>query len=246
MPSGSTTRKHGRFTELTVRQNFDILWFKVPLPAFWPDRHTVRLELGAGYITGGIPSSDGQLQTGFTIPKGTFKDLPARGSEAWTAAVLRHLSPDLAAHLRAHAEAVERTVLLYVVVGRLTEWTAPGLLLLGDAAHPMSPIGGQGINLALRDALVAANHLCPVLSAGGDPSAIDAATRRARDERWPEVVTVQQLQEKQGSVFFNDHWGVRLMFRLLPLLMRTGALQWLQRKEKRLMADGVVPVRLVA
>jgi 2-polyprenyl-6-methoxyphenol hydroxylase and related FAD-dependent oxidoreductases len=61
------------------------------------------------------------------------------------------------------------------------------------------PFGGQGINVALRDALVAANHLCPVLTAGGDPPAIDAATRRVRDERWPEVVAVQQLQENQGA-----------------------------------------------
>jgi len=67
-----------------------------------------------------------------------------------------------------------------------------------------------------------------VLTGGGDPSAIDAATRRVRDERWPEVVTVQQMQEKQGSVFFNDRWSVRLAFRLLPCLMRTGLLQWLR------------------
>jgi 2-polyprenyl-6-methoxyphenol hydroxylase-like FAD-dependent oxidoreductase len=150
----------------------------------------------------------------------------------------------LADHLRAHRDAVAGVTLLNVVCGRLTEWTLPGLLLIGDAAHPMSPIGGQGINLALRDALVAANHLCPVLTAGGDPSAIDAATRRVRDERWPEVVTVQQLQENQGRQFLNDHWSVRLAFRLLPWLMRSGILPWLQRKETRLLSDGVVPVRL--
>jgi 2-polyprenyl-6-methoxyphenol hydroxylase-like FAD-dependent oxidoreductase len=163
----------------------------------------------------------------------------------WTEELIGGLPIYLRDHLRAHRDAVAGATLLNVVCARLTEWTLPGLLLIGDAAHPMSPIGGQGINVALRDALVAANHLCPVLIAGGDPAAIDAATRRVRDERWPEVVTVQQLQEKQGSVFFNDHWGIRLMFRLLPWLMRTGILQWLQRKEKRLMADGAVPVRLV-
>ena len=56
---------------------------------------------------------------------------------------------------------------------------------------------------------------------------------------------VLPLVLRGGRVFFNDHWGIRLMFRLLPWLMRTGILQWMQRKEKRLMADGVVPVRLV-
>jgi hypothetical protein len=84
-----------------------------------------------------------------------------------------------------------------------------------------------------------------VLTAGGDSSAIDAATRRVRDERWPEVEAVQKMQEKQGSVFFNDRWSTQLVFRLLPWLMRTGILQWLRRKESRLMSDGVVPVRLV-
>ena len=54
-----------------------------------------------------------------------------------------------------------------VRVGRVARWGAPGVLVLGDAAHPMSPVGGQGINMALRDAIVAANHLLPALGRGG-------------------------------------------------------------------------------
>ena len=80
-----------------------------------------------------------------------------------------------------HREAVAGATLLDVICGRLTEWTVPGLLLIGDAAHPMSPVGGQGVNIALRDALVAANHLVPVLASGGGGTAIDAAARRVRD-----------------------------------------------------------------
>ena len=57
----STVRKRGTFTELTAPQHFDVLNFKVPFPDFWPDRTTVRLELGPGCLTGGIPTSDGQL-----------------------------------------------------------------------------------------------------------------------------------------------------------------------------------------
>ncbi len=96
----SITRKEGGFTELKIGQNFDVVWLKVPFPDFWPDRSTVRLELGPGYISGGIPSSDGQLQTGFTIPKGRFPELRSQGAEAWTEEIVRRLAPDLAHHLR--------------------------------------------------------------------------------------------------------------------------------------------------
>jgi 2-polyprenyl-6-methoxyphenol hydroxylase-like FAD-dependent oxidoreductase len=110
----------------------------------------------------------------------------------------------------------------------------------------MSPVGGQGINIALRDALVAANHLVPVLTAGGDPAAIDAAARKVRDERWPEVVAVQTMQDRQAALLNRpDHRMNRLTVRLLPFLFRSGLLLWLQRKERRIMSEGVVPVRLV-
>ena len=155
--------------------------------------------------------------------------------------------PDyLASHLRAHREIVAGATLLNVVCGRLTQWTVPGLLLIGDAAHPMSPVGGQGINIALRDALVAANHLCPVLAAGADNAGIDAAARRVRDERWPEIVTVQKAQNNQARALNHpERWTSRLTYRLLPILFRSGLLLWLQRKERRQMSEGVVPVRLV-
>ena len=241
----AATRKHSGLPELSIPQRYDVLWLKVPYPDCHPDRTTVLVDLAANRVLVAFPAADGQLQVGFLIPKGSFPALRARAVAEWTDELIGQAPAYLADHLRAHREAVAGVTLLNVVCGRLTEWTLPGLLLIGDAAHPMSPIGGQGINVALRDALVAANHLCPVLTAGGDPSAIDAATQRVRDERWPEVEAVQQLQESQGREFFNDRLSIRLAFRLLPFLMRTGILQWVRRKETRLLSDGVVPVRLV-
>jgi 2-polyprenyl-6-methoxyphenol hydroxylase-like FAD-dependent oxidoreductase len=243
----AATRKHSGLPELGgPEEAYDILWLKVPYPDNYPDRATMLMARAADRAGLAFPLADGQLQVGLVIPKGGFATLRAQGADRWTEELIGAFPAYLADHLRAHRETVAGATLLNVVCGRLTEWTVPGLLLLGDAAHPMSPVGGQGVNIALRDALVAANYLCPVLTAGGDPTAIDAAARRVRDERWPEVVAVQQMQQHQARILFApDRWTTRLMNRLLPFLIRTGLLQWLQRKEYRLISDGAVPVRLV-
>jgi 2-polyprenyl-6-methoxyphenol hydroxylase-like FAD-dependent oxidoreductase len=243
----AATRKHSGLPELFGSQEaYDILWLKVPYPDSYPDRATFLMSRAGN--RGGLthPRADGQLQVGFMILKGEFTAFRSRSAEEWTEELIAAFPAYLADHLRAHREAVADATLLNVVCGRLTEWTAPGLLLIGDAAHPMSPVGGQGVNIALRDALVAANHLVPVLTAGGDPAAIDAATRRVRDERWPEIVAVQEIQRHQARILFApDRWSTRLLNRLLPWLVRTGLLQWLNRKEYQIIADGAVPVRLV-
>jgi 2-polyprenyl-6-methoxyphenol hydroxylase-like FAD-dependent oxidoreductase len=243
----STLRKRGAFTELPSPQHFDVLNFMAPFPDFWPDRTTVRLELGPGCITGGIPTADGRLWVGMTIQKGQYKDLRAAGPDVLTEELLLRTSPDLAAHLRANAEALKHPVLLDVIVGRLESWAAPGLLLLGDAAHPMSPVGGQGINMALRDALVAANHLCPVLVRGNAADDIDTAARQVAAERMPEIVAIQDHQRKQVQTFLrSDRFASRLAMRFLPFLAKSSLLRLLLANRLRSLQHGVVPVRLTA
>jgi 2-polyprenyl-6-methoxyphenol hydroxylase-like FAD-dependent oxidoreductase len=111
----------------------------------------------------------------------------------------------------------------------------------------MSPNGGQGINMALRDALVAANHLCPALTRGNDAADIDAAARQVAAERLPEIIAMQEHQRKQTQTFLrSDRLSARLAMRLLPLLAKTGLLRLLLGKRLRAFQYGVVPVRLTA
>ena len=243
----STVRNRGGFPDVPTPQHFDVLNFVVPFPDFWPDRTTVRLELGPGCLTGGIPTADGQLWVGMTIQKGQFKDLRAGGPDAFTEELLRRTSSDLAAHLRVNADRLRHPVLLDVISGVLDRWTAPGVLMLGDAAHPMPPNGGQGINMALRDALVAANHLCPILATGNDPDAIDAAACGIATERMPEIVAIQALQRRQTRTFLgSDRFSSQLAMRALPFLAKTRLIRLLAGQRLHDLQHGTVSVRLTA
>ena len=77
----------------------------------------------------------------------------------------------------------------------------------------MSPVGGQGINIALRDSLVAANHLVPALEGGGD---LDAAARAFEAERRHEVATVQRMQRIPPRIIFRESWWARALVAVLP------------------------------
>ena len=130
------------------------------------------------------------------MPKGGLKEL--RGKD-WLAESVGAAPAWLAEHVLAERDRIDGPIRLNVLVGRSPEWTTPGVLLLGDAAHPMSPVRAQGINLALRDAVVAANHLVPALRKGAEPSALDAACRAVQAEREPEISRAQRLQIREAA-----------------------------------------------
>jgi 2-polyprenyl-6-methoxyphenol hydroxylase-like FAD-dependent oxidoreductase len=240
----SVLRVRAGLHEERAPQAFDIVWCKIPRPAFL-DRDTARAYLGTGHFALLFPSYDDRIQLGWVIEKGSFGDLRRRGVEGWVEEMAAHVSPELAAHLRAERGAITHPFLLDVVCDRLVRWTLPGLLLLGDAAHPMSPVGAQGINIALRDAIVAANHLGPVLERGGTREEIDAAARRVVEERLPEVAEIQALQQEPPRVLFGRAWWSGLVLGVvIPLLVRTGLARRIARPVFRRFAYGVTTVRL--
>jgi 2-polyprenyl-6-methoxyphenol hydroxylase-like FAD-dependent oxidoreductase len=237
----SIVRRRGGFTAAENAPPMDIVWCKVPALA---GESGARGYAGGGHLLLAYRTFGDQLQVGWAILKGTFGELRRRGIEQWVDEMAEHATPDLGEHLRRHAAALTHPFLLDAVSDRVLRWSAPGALLLGDAAHTTSPVGGQGLNLALRDAIVAANHLVPALRSGGPPEALDAAARAASAERLPEIEAVQRLQAQAPRVLLSNAWWGEPLRRLAALALRSGLAARPASAGFRLFAFGAVPVKL--
>ncbi len=218
----SVVRRDGGFSSQQVSPPLDVVWFKIPCPA---ELRFARFYTGRGNLLLCYRSPGDLLQIAWVIIKGSFGALKARPIEEWGAQMASHTSPDLADHIRANLESLTRPFLLDAVSDRATTWTRPGAMVLGDAAHTMSPVGGQGVNIALRDAVVAANHLVPVLTKGPapDPNALDMAMHAIERERRVEVERIQRIQSMPPRVGFNQsRLGEPLRRIAFSLLSRPG------------------------
>jgi 2-polyprenyl-6-methoxyphenol hydroxylase-like FAD-dependent oxidoreductase len=150
----STVRRVAGLAVQTLGSPIDVLWFRLSKQAGDP-KHVLG-HLGANKMIVTIDRTD-YWQCAFVIAKGSVDRIHRAGIEAF-----RHDVADGAQFLANRIEELksfEDVKLLSVSVDRLTTWSKPGLLCIGDAAHAMSPVGGVGINLAIQDAVATANLL---------------------------------------------------------------------------------------
>lgn len=178
----STIREAAGLAAADIGAPMDVLWFSLPREA--GDQAETGGAIEAGGIVVTIDRGD-HWQCGLVIAKGGDAAIRAGGLEAFRARVAA-IAPGLGPRLAA-IRSLHDVKLLTVGVDRLPRWRRPGLLLIGDAAHTMSPVGGVGINLAIQDAVAAANLLAPVLRAGVVGEADLAAVQKRRE--WPVRVT---------------------------------------------------------
>ena len=164
----------------------DVLWFRLRRTAADPVATMGRFDSGRIFIT--LNRGD-YWQCGYVIAKGQFEIMRRREFDTFRAEIVR-----LAPYAKASVQDLRGwndVKLLTVRVDRLLEWFRPGLLCIGDAAHAMSPVGGVGINLAIQDAVAAANVLFKPLRAG--QVAVDHLRRIQKRREFPTEVT-QALQ----------------------------------------------------
>ncbi len=170
---------------------YDVMWFKLPAPEAMKEHCRMYLLASNQGMGATYTSWDGRMQFALIQAKGERHE---RTPEEW-ADLMGAPAPDwMRDHIRSVSGELEGPIRLNVITGRAKSWSVPGVLLLGDAAHPMAPIRAQGINTALRDVIVAVNHLVPVLKSGGGASALDDAAKAVQTEREPEIRRSQQLQ----------------------------------------------------
>ena len=188
----STVRDLAGFRADDLGAPMDVLWMRLPRHADDPEAPLGAFNAGSIFVM--LPRT-GYYQCGYVIPKGEADAVRARGLDAFRQSVAR-AAPVLADRTDALAS-WDDVKTLTVTVDRLRRWAAPGVLCIGDAAHAMSPIAGVGINLAIQDAVAAANLLWEPL-AEGTLHIADLDRVQAR-RQWP-VSVIQRVQ-----LFLQDH-----------------------------------------
>jgi 2-polyprenyl-6-methoxyphenol hydroxylase-like FAD-dependent oxidoreductase len=157
----STVRERAGLKGEDFGAPMDVLWFRLSRKSSDDTETFGHMEAGMMLVM--LDRGD-YWQCAFVIPKGGIEQVKAKGLDAFRERVV-WMSPFLADRI-GELKSWDDIKLLSVAVDRLRQWWRPGLLCIGDAAHAMSPIGGVGINLAVQDAVAAANRLAAPLRAG--------------------------------------------------------------------------------
>lgn len=257
----SIVRQRAGFNLQQTDQSFDILWFKLADEARLVIEQTPELATENVFYSvlcdrdgfGCFQGSEGQFQVGWSLHKEDAEKSRSQSQQIDWITKFADASPDwLAQYFRNYAQQrgpVDRPLLLSILVGRCDRWSRPGLLLLGDAVHPMSPIRAQGINMALQDVVSAINHLVPYLNVDldldqdssndnahdflGYLKAIDSVLPLIQAEREPEIIRIQQLQQAevaQAELLRKNPWLRFILSCCAPLLRYGIRKSWIDRQ----------------
>jgi 2-polyprenyl-6-methoxyphenol hydroxylase-like FAD-dependent oxidoreductase len=209
----------------------DVFWFRVAKPS--PAAVGLRGNVERGRMLVMIDRGD-YWQCAFLIPKGAAEAYQARGIDAIRQEVAAAAPADLNL---AELDEISDLHLLTVKLDRLTQWWRPGLLAIGDAAHAMSPIGGIGINLAIQDAVAAANVLAGPLARGED---VDPLLHNVQDRRLFPTRVIQAAQKAAQDNVIGRLLQPGAPIRNAPLIIRLlDRFPRLQRIPGRLIGLGV-------
>ena len=226
----------------TLGAPMDVFWFRIPKSP--EEKGGLRGNVARSRLLVMIDRRD-YWQCAFLIPKGAAESYKAKGIDAIRKEVAE-AAPDIDL---SQLDEIDDLKLLSVALDRLTCWYKPGLLAIGDAAHAMSPIGGIGINLAIQDAVAAANALAGPLAAGEE---VNARLHEVQDRRLFPTRVIQGAQKaaqdnvigrllQPGAPITDAPWLVRMLDRY-PILRRIpGRLIGLGVRRERVRSPAATP-----
>jgi 2-polyprenyl-6-methoxyphenol hydroxylase-like FAD-dependent oxidoreductase len=196
----ATTREAAQMPVEETGVPIDVLWFHMSRKASDPEQLFGSINYGKALI---LINRGDYFQSGLIIRKGSFEEIQQNGLEAFRKSIL-----EIAPYLDRVNELQDwnQIKLLSVQINRLRKWHRPGLLCIGDAAHAMSPAGGVGINLAIQDAVAAANLLADPLREGRVTEALLARVQCRRE--FPTRVTQRmQVTAHKAFEYIFEHPG---------------------------------------
>lgn len=186
----------------------DVLWFMMPRPHDWEAAISVKLKGDRHMIL--LPTYPDRLRGGINIPGGSYKEFRSKGIENLHAFV-GELEPLLKDSVRDAVKSWSDVALLDIFTAEVPQWSIDGLVLLGDAAHTITPIMGQGIKHALFDAKKISDVIIDCLAK--NPGKVIARSQLLgyESERKKDVAFTLNFQRRQEAMFMLH--GPRAMLR---------------------------------
>jgi 2-polyprenyl-6-methoxyphenol hydroxylase-like FAD-dependent oxidoreductase len=232
---GSTIRQKGGLKLGKTSPPMDVVWFKLPRDKNTALGNAADIRFGSGTMLVMIDRGD-EWQMGYVILKGSYKKLREAGMDGFHEELIK-LLPEIESSLT-NLQDWSQCAILSVVTGRVKQWYQPGLLLIGDAAHVMSPVGGVGINYAIHDAVAAANILTKPLANGNVNEDVLALVQQRREKPVSFIQTIQALIQKRiiaGALKSDKPFQPPLPVRLLSIF------PFFQKRMARILAYGLQP-----
>lgn len=223
----SMISKLGGFTAAYDHHDFDLIWFTIEQPPGWSS--TLYVSLGTDVRGLMLPKYPHHIQAGMALPAGEWRRWRSEGVAA-VADRVRRFDPIF----RNFADSLKDFTPFFPLEGlvRLVDdWARDGLLLIGDAAHTMSPVGAIGVNVAIATAAVAAQVIYPRLGRGPIPRTELQEVQRIREA---DVRTLHGLQLRAQQLMLGQQSSNSLVKwlvpRMLPLLLRSPLMPRIQRR----------------
>ena len=242
----SMVRRKLKFEVKEYKLQPDVLWFKIPYPKkFLPGSQAFFSLFPKSFLVA-VPVYDEKLQVGWIIPAGSYGELRKKGQEKWIQYIKEKSPKGFADHLQKclDEKLISDPFILKMTLDRVKKWNKKGALLLGDAAHTMNAVGGQGLNIALRDAVVCANHLVPLMSGNPSTASLDKAFDAIERERISEVRQVQEIQSRPPKFITLSEFSVQLIVPILRFVFRFNFMTALREATIKRMSRGFSEVKL--